>query len=139
MLKQWNNAESVCLAGLFHSIYGTWHFHHKTFPIEDRHIIRELIGYEAEFLAYIFCVTKRPKELLDLIGKPEIVVQDMYLDRPVKLSKSELDNLIEIEAANLLEQDGNIKWALDQIVTASISRGAYSKIKEYLAHETQYI
>lgn len=120
------------MAGLFHSIYGTWHFHHKTFPIEDRHIIRGLIGYEAEFLAYIFCVTKRPKEFLDLIGKDEIIVHDNYLDRPVKLSKDELNNLIEIEAANLIEQGGNIKWALDKIVTAGISRGAYSKIREYL-------
>lgn len=120
------------MAGLFHSIYGTWHFHHKTFPIEDRHIIRGLIGYEAELLAYIFCVTKRPKEFLNLIGKDEIIVHDNYLDRPVKLSKDELNNLIEIEAANLIEQGGNIKWALDKIVTAGISRGAYSKIREYL-------
>lgn len=97
-------SEPVRLAGLFHSIYGTWHFHHKAFPLEDRHIVRAVIGYEAEFLVYIFCVTKRPDEFYGQIGKNPIVVHDNYLDRPTKLTQRELRNLLEIEAANLIEQ-----------------------------------
>jgi hypothetical protein len=94
----------VCMAGLFHSIYGTAHFHHKSWSLEDRHVIRDLIGYEAEFLVYIFCVTDRPNAFYTQIGKTPIIVHDKFLDRPTKLTQQELQNLLDIEFANLTEQ-----------------------------------
>lgn len=36
LLRDWGNPEPVCIAGLFHSIYGTWHFRHQAFPITRR-------------------------------------------------------------------------------------------------------
>ena len=65
LLRSWDNPDAVCHAGLFHSVYGTSHFHHKAFPIERRDVIRAMIGEEAEFLAYVFCVTERPKDFLE--------------------------------------------------------------------------
>jgi len=49
----------VCDAGLFHSIYGTISFKHKT--TEDRDMIREMIGSDAENLVYIFSTLDRPR------------------------------------------------------------------------------
>jgi hypothetical protein len=42
----------------------------RRFPIESRHVIRDLIGEEAEFLAYVFCVTDRPTAFLLHAGSP---------------------------------------------------------------------
>ena len=49
----------VCDAGLFHSIYGTMSFQHKT--TEDREKIKELIGSKAERLVYEFSTLDRPR------------------------------------------------------------------------------
>ncbi len=134
LLQEWKNPEPICLAGLFHSIYGTWHFRYKAFPIESRHIIRDLIGEEAEFLAYVFCVTERPKEFVVHGGLPEIAIKDHYANNLIRLSRVELRKLLEIEAANLLEQGGNIAGLLRHLLATEISIAAKARIFAYLAN-----
>jgi hypothetical protein len=134
LLQAWRNPEAVCLAGLFHSIYGTWHFRHKAFPIENRHVIRDLIGEEAEFLAYVFCVTERPKAFLVVAGSPEIAIKDHHAGSLIRLPPVELNKLLEIEAANLLEQGGNIKGMLHQLLATEISLAAKACIVTCLAN-----
>ena len=133
LLRAWANPEPICLGGLFHSIYGTWHFRHKAFPIENRQAIRSLIGDEAEFLAYVFCVTKRPRAFIAHIGATNIVLLDHHTNKPLSLTSSELNNLLEIEAANLIEQEGNICAPLQQLYRADISASAKATIANYLA------
>lgn len=53
MLKHKGLEENVCLAGLYHSIYGTDSF--KTPLTIDRDTVRSYIGYYAESLVYEFC------------------------------------------------------------------------------------
>ena len=65
LLRDWGNSEVVYLGGLFHSIYGTRQFQHASLPLAERHALQKLIGPEAEYLAYVFCVTDRPKVFLD--------------------------------------------------------------------------
>ena len=132
LLKAWGNPQSLCLAGLFHSIYGTWHFRHKAFPIERRDIIRGLIGEEAEFLAYVFCVTERPKELLAQVRSSKIMMTDHCVKEPLQLSRIQLNRLLEIEAANLIEQGGDVRGLLEQIAQADISVAAKMAIAAYL-------
>jgi hypothetical protein len=81
--------------GLFHSIYGTVHFRHQSWPLSDR----ATIGDEAENLAYLFCTLDRPRVLVEkaAAGSRAAVLLD----------------LLEIEAANLLDQ-GGAPW-LDRI------------------------
>eukprot|EP01050_Picozoa_sp_SAG11_P016502 SAG11_NODE_2258_length_3613_cov_1.480364_1_plen_271_part_00 len=61
ILRAWGCPEDVCLAGLFHSIYGTESFQAFSLPCDDEHRsrVRTLIGARAEFLAYINCVMER--------------------------------------------------------------------------------
>ncbi len=54
-----NSPNYICEAGLFHSIYGTTSFQHKS--TEDRDMIRELIGEAAEHLVYEFSILERPR------------------------------------------------------------------------------
>jgi hypothetical protein len=81
-LVDWGNPEHVCLAGLYHSIYGTQYFKHRTLDrdnVVDRCMLRGLIGLHAENLVLRFCVDDHRK----------------FTDR----------ELLEIEAANLIEQN----------------------------------
>ena len=133
LLRAWRNPDPICLAGLFHSIYGTWHFRHKAFPIENRHVIRDLIGEEAELLAYVFCVTERPKAFLIHASSPATAIKDHHTGHLIRLSPAALNKLLEIEAANLLEQGGNIAGVLQHLLGTGISAAAKASIVNCLA------
>jgi hypothetical protein len=109
LLEAWGNREPVCVAGAFHSVYGTKHFKHQAWPIADRATIRKLIGPEAELLAYIFCVADRPKAFLAAF--------DGFLT----------PSLREIETANLVEQGSKSRW-LQRLHASDISDGAKQAI-----------
>jgi hypothetical protein len=113
LLQQWGNSKPVCAAGLFHSIYGTKSFRHKAWPLTDRATIANLIGDEAELLAYIFCTADRKTFLISI-----------------------LPGLREIEAANLLDQSSRSSSRLKQLRDSDISVGAKYAINRYLSRET---
>jgi (p)ppGpp synthase/HD superfamily hydrolase len=102
LLRDWGNDHEVCVAGLFHSIYGTHSFKHQS--TADRDKVRSMIGERAEDLAHRFCSAT---------------------DRPLFASiedKQRREDLIEIEAANLIEQ-GSHK-ALRKLPRKYLSNGA---------------
>jgi hypothetical protein len=113
LLEAWGNSEPVCAAGLFHSIYGTVHFRHKSWPLAGRAIIQKLIGPEAEQLAYAFCMADRPKAFF--------ANADGFLTRPLR----------EIEAANLVEQGSRSPW-LTRLYDSDISAPAKHAIDRHL-------
>ncbi len=119
LLHLWGNEEAVCTAGLFHSIYGTKHFRHKTWPLSDRETIRNLIGHRAETLAYIFCTATRPKVFFEPVGINDLGLRSMMRD------------LREIEAANLIEQNSQSGW-LPRLYTSDISAPAKAAIWHHL-------
>lgn len=90
----------MCDAGLFHSIYGTVHFRHQSWPLSDRASIVQVIGDEAEGLAYLFCTIDRPRGLVEMAQAPLVEFAEAgSWDHVVA-------DLLEIEAANLLDQGG---------------------------------
>jgi Domain of unknown function (DUF6817) len=136
LLENWDNRQAVCLGGLFHSIYGTWHFRHTSCPIDRRNAVRDLIGEEAEFLAYVFCVAERPKEFIENIQSRDVLVTDHYLKKKIILSRPQLVDLLEIETANLIEQGGNISGLLRSLRGSGVSEGAKAAIAAHLvAHQ----
>ena len=116
LLQAWGNAEPVCAAGLFHSIYGTKHFKHRTWPITDRETIRGLIGRDAEVLAHVFCTVDRPR---------------IFLSEPEGPFWKILRDLREIEAANLIEQGSRSKW-LQRLRESDVSEGAKRALQQHL-------
>lgn len=104
LLRDWDNPEHVCLAGLFHSVYGTKNFRHKSADFEQRPTIRALIGKDAEHLVYLFCVTDRPKVFFDSETMLNRFLYDYHSHQTVQISRQVRDELTEIEAANLIEQ-----------------------------------
>jgi hypothetical protein len=102
LLRDWDNSEEVCLAGLFHSIYGTQSFKHQS--MSDRGKLAQMIGDYPEFLVHCFSTKDRP--LFESVDDPVARAQ-----------------LMEIEAANLLEQGGNT-GTLRKLAKCKLSPGA---------------
>lgn len=102
LLVKWDNSETVCVAGLFHSIYGVETRQSKPDRFDPRESIRSVIGVPAEQLVYLFCSLERGS----------------YITRPVE--QHEHQALIEIETANIIEQAPHIdhffKETLDYII-----------------------
>lgn len=133
LLEAWGNPAEICHAGLFHSVYGTASFKRKVVPLDRRDIVRTLIGPYAEFLVYVFCVTRRPAAFLALVDSGQLVVHDRHTQRPITLSPGDLDSLLEIEAANLCEQGGRIVANLKVLLRSRISPAARRHIGSLLA------
>lgn len=132
ILKSWGCSDQVCLGGLFHSIYGTVQFRRATLPFNQRGRVRKLIGLEAELLAYLFCVTDRPLGLIEQWGRPDIVIPDRHLLDFVVLNRQELLWLLEIEAANLLEQDVKSDRYIRRLDRIPISAAANAALRRYI-------
>ncbi|MGV3724352.1 MAG: DUF6817 domain-containing protein [Actinomycetota bacterium] len=103
-LKEWEAEEHVCLAGLFHSIYGTEMFQGFSLPLSERSSIRELIGERAERLAYINCALTRASldASVAVGGTPQL--WDRFADASLGVSDEEFTELLTIHLCDRLEQ-----------------------------------
>lgn len=100
---KFNEAEYLCDAGLFHSIYGTEFFQFSPKNLEGkdpitREKIQSLIGQRGEEIVYLFCSLKTRR--LDSILENSMTVSPMI----------QLD-LCKLEYANLLDQNYNHIYA----------------------------
>lgn len=103
LLDEWGNPPHVCTAGLFHSIYGTYVFDKQSADMSMRERITEVLGRDAEWLVYVFCVTDR-RCFYDHLGEPRLRLRDGVHDCDLELDRETLAALIEIEVANTVEQ-----------------------------------
>lgn len=92
--------EHVASAGLFHSIYGNEIF--KTATTNDRILVQEAIGIEAENLAWLFCNIKRPDCYFN--GDSIPLTNGIY----IKIDDSILQELKMIEGANILDHNTGV-------------------------------
>jgi hypothetical protein len=105
LLRRYQAPDHVCMAGLFHSIYGTNIFRHRTVSARDE--IIELIGPQAERLAFIFCSCNRPRELINAASRGHpYYVRNRHDETLITLSREDMRDLLNIELANLLDQGG---------------------------------
>ncbi|WP_370981227.1 DUF6817 domain-containing protein [Agaribacterium sp. ZY112] len=110
ILRAWGAPEEVYLAGLYHSIYGTEFFQKSTVDKQQRQSIQALIGVPAERLAYAFCSVRRNEILPALLNcsLPEqhsrATLNEINSHNTLQLTALELEQLLLIEMANLLDQ-----------------------------------
>jgi hypothetical protein len=124
LLQKWGNSPAICLAGLFHSIYGTNAFKKKSLSKSERHRLQLMIGIEAEKLAWFFCSINRPRAIVDglresfkgngnefaeldgavLCASSMNVSPAVDAGNDLYATRSEIVSLAEIECANLIEQ-----------------------------------
>ena len=60
-LKKMGAPQYLQDAGLFHSVYGTVYFMPDNGLVEDRQVVKDLIGDQAEEVAYWFCILDKPR------------------------------------------------------------------------------
>jgi len=105
LLVEWGREEATCLAGLFHSIYGSYNYRRVTVPVEQRHVVADVIGEDAEMLAYLFSYSRRPRTLFTATRTYALDMRNE--EQPHQVSAETLNRLIEIECANEIEQGTN--------------------------------
>lgn len=103
LLFQWNNPVSVCLAGMFHSIYGTQDLKINTLRYTDRPYLQEIIGCDAERLAYLFCSCDRRSFYRSLAVEGDAIIPGEN-KKPTMVPRPVLLQLMEIVVANMLDQ-----------------------------------
>lgn len=102
-LAEWGNPQAVCLAGLFHNIYGTEMFKPQAAELSRRQEFAQLMGSEAEELAFLFCVSRRIGFFEEHHDPARPVLWDEVNKRKIVTTGARIDALIEIEIANGME------------------------------------
>jgi hypothetical protein len=105
VLAEWGSSTDVCLAGLFHSIYGAegGAARARDANLARRDDVRRLIGPVAEELAYFYSALERRHLFGNATRSGQYVVNDLFEKREVPVSEITLRALFEIEAANFVE------------------------------------
>src|SRR5262245_12534106 len=96
LLERWNAPADACLAGLFHSIYGTEVFRAVAAALSQRPRIRAVIGERAEELAYLFSACDRQALFHGLSSPDPPVLRDRFADCDRPLATETRAALLEI-------------------------------------------
>jgi hypothetical protein len=105
ILHRAKQPEYVCIAGLFHSVYGTKSFKPVTIEKTKRAQVAELIGQEAEALAFAFCELPRPKLFEAALRSKQTPSEiNAFAQSGNEAQTQFYQDLLALECANLLEQ-----------------------------------
>ena len=105
VLARWGSSTDICLAGLFHSVYGAegGQARDRDANLGHRDAVRALIGPVAEELAYLYAACERRSLFTNAPDATTLTVNDMFEKRAVPVTEPTLRALLEIEAANMVE------------------------------------
>nr|XP_043624755.1 uncharacterized protein LOC122596269 [Erigeron canadensis] len=102
ILKLWKAPDSVCLFGLFHSVYSNSYHDLAIFdPVTDRETVRNHVGSVAECLIHLFCIVPRHTLIHD-----DLVFRytDSELQEHLQASELSLRNLKEKAGSSMKEE-----------------------------------
>ena len=117
ILRKRSCPDHVCMAGLFHSVYGTSFFKGNIFNDADRPRVREAIGDDAERLAWIFCKLDRTTLHPDVGHVRSVDGEQILVDRADRTA------LHAIMKANTEEQSPRLQRKPDRLFPTDILLG----------------
>ena len=103
LLREWGAPESVCIAGLYHAVYGTDGYNPALVGIDMRQRIQALLGQEAEQLAYLYGACNRRVYYPRIGTDAQLRFADRFSDTEYDISDEQLRKLCELILANELE------------------------------------
>jgi uncharacterized protein DUF6817 len=104
-LARWGCPEHLCLAGLYHSVYGTEAFRTATIRSTERALVRARIGEGAERLVHLYATIVRRTLYENLSrGAPYTVVDRLTGEERPLDGAQELADLMTLDLANRIEQ-----------------------------------
>ena len=103
LLREWGNRETLCIAGLYHAVYGTDAIQGQLVGLDYRGTIAGVIGPEAEEIAYLYGACAR-KSFYGRIGTPQqLLFADRFSQTEYPITQSQLRDFCELTLANELE------------------------------------
>jgi hypothetical protein len=112
LLVAWNERPAICDAGLFHSVYGTEHFGTASIPLSQREQVKEIIGPEAERLAWLFGIMRR-ETFDENINRPSgFSIEHRLTGERIPLTREDIRDLVTLSFANTLEALPRLSWRL---------------------------
>lgn len=103
LLREWGAREALCIAGLFHSVYGNEAYGPALAGLDQRERIAEKIGRDAEGLAYLYGACERQTFYERLGGERQLAFSDRFSNTEYLITESALAGLCEISLANELD------------------------------------
>ena len=113
-MKDAGCTEELCQAGMFHSIYGTEKFQGFKLELDQRDVVRGLIGARAEKLAYLNCAMDRASFDAALFEQGDAYhFRDRITGAAVTLNRQEYDDLCRVHLYDWLEQVPRSRYGWD--------------------------
>jgi hypothetical protein len=104
LLTNWGCDQPTVDGGLFHSVYGTETFHSSLIPVDQRKVIRGVIGKRAEHLAYLFGVMVKESLDANLDRRCHYALVSRLDGASITIVEKDFEALCHISLANWLEQ-----------------------------------
>lgn len=79
LLKSWDSDPDLCVAGLYHAVYGTSGFDEVIISGDDRNKIRGIIGEDSERIVYSYCACDRDFFWQQIGIKTNPIFRDRFL------------------------------------------------------------
>jgi len=102
-ILRWGNEEPLCLAGLFHAVYGTFGLDERLVGLEDRPLIEEIIGRDAEEIVYFYGACNRALTYPEICRSDTPVVHDRFTNGTRVPNLDELKSFAELTVANEID------------------------------------
>jgi hypothetical protein len=103
LLRNWGSRDPLCLAGLYHAVYGTDGITGRLVELDARDAVAKVIGDEAERAVYVYAACARDG-FHPRIGTPmQNVFVDRFADSEYPITDCELRDFCELTIANELE------------------------------------
>jgi hypothetical protein len=104
LLLDWGLHQTLCDAGLFHSVYGTEIYAKVLVSPALRACVRDVIGVESERLVWLFSVMARLTLAQNLGRERDLFVIDRTTQLSIAITTREFEDLVHLLLANDLEQ-----------------------------------
>jgi hypothetical protein len=102
-LAAWHAAPEIQAAGLCHAVYGTDGFETSLLSTDQRGILADLIGVQAEELVYLYGSCDRKTTYPRFNGQLDVVFRDRFTDTAHTPQTAHRQAFAEITAANELD------------------------------------
>jgi hypothetical protein len=103
LLRSWKSRDAVCLAGLYHAVYGTDGIRGSLAGLDRRSAIVAVVGAEAEALAYLYGACARATFHPRIGTSDQLRFADRFTSSEYAIDERALRDFCELTVANELE------------------------------------
>ena len=103
LLRSWGGRHALCMAGLYHAVYGTAGIRHNLLDVSERRSVAAVIGAEAEAIAYLYGACDRARYHPRIGTAMQWCFADRFTGAEYPLSATSLRDFCELTVANEVE------------------------------------